>query len=317
VFQEYVYAHAVDQPAFSTLSEVLCDAAFQVSPLFAWLCFAREDAATLLSGVEAAAWLYESLLVEPGEVGAVKLTVVGDDASAPVKLSFGIDRPEASADLSLLVDTSKAPLLFLRKLRYADVDVGCDVRLGVSNWRFVLGPSVFVKCSSLSVPAAEIVVVRDDAASGGRMTQLYAADYEQTGETRIRGDAEGTLRVCWQRPSYPWNAYAVAPPPPPPSPELGEAFRHLARMASRFGRHGFASLSCARHLVDNIVVGGTPMASELRDFLLAERILGPAEKMYVLSTKRLAELGMNWSDVQLRIMDKGVEKFLTRFLKRG
>jgi hypothetical protein len=74
-------------------------------------------------------------------------------------------------------------------------------------------------------------------------------------------------------------------------------------------------LSRTKKLIDNVhVTGGTPLALGLRQFLKTEGLIRDAGASYRLDVDRMAELQINWADLNRRVMHKRVRDFLMKYL---
>lgn len=203
VFKEFAYAWGLTG-ASDKLTERLRETMrhreepFLPSPLFSrFLLKPGEDQTPVVDGQDFGL-VYESMLSRAQDV-LLSVTQDGDVLQA----SLGLD-PDGDVTLEVELLDSGSGIHFLRRLIKADIDVDVSVRLGFAEQRFVLGPSVDLRCSQLVVSCDDMDV---DAHEG---VTLRAATYNSASASlrlRVRNESSGRLAVIWPGVAHPWAPY--------------------------------------------------------------------------------------------------------------
>lgn len=317
VFEEYVYAWVFAggrKTLMGPLERSLLSVGYRPSPLLGSLYTAASSEGAPPVPSEHFGLLYESLLSQAKEPGAVRLSLRPDEGSESLAvLSLG-SGPSERESVEIKLDSTGEGITFWRRLQHADVDFSGRVCLGLAGGAFSLGPAVVIECGLIEIPAGEVIVASDDSGAG---VTLIAGSHVQSGQTpKLRVVSGAPLVVQWPNTGYPWAQHAVqAEAIPPTHPDLPAAFKQLCRTLGWFHGGGYGGLTRTKKLIDNPrVTGSTPLALGLREFLKAEGIIRDAGGLYRLDVDRMAELGINWTGLSRRVMDKRVRDFLLKYL---
>jgi hypothetical protein len=314
VFQEYAFAWAITAGSPSVREAVrttLKSGRFLPSPLLGrfllGLAPRGEDGSPLVAPDDVGL-LYDSLAAAAARSGEVLIWVVSTESDGTVGQ---ITRDDDSESLAFLVRQSESPLIFWRKIAYADIAVEGGVALGLPGQTFVLGPDVIVETDILETPAAEYVVL-GNADSYSRLAA--AAHVPGSQDTQLKVYSEGPFEVSWEPLVHPWYPYGVAPPEVPPELEL--AFRDLVSIVKWFRKHGRDEYARKKELIDNVVIGRNASdrnagARSLLAYMLDHGVLSDSRGLYFIN---LSQIGMSWADVQAHRMTSAAEIFLTGFV---
>lgn len=178
VFKEFTYAWGLTRGS-SQQSDSLREAMrhreepFLPSQLFSrFVVKPAEEQSAVIDGQDFGV-VYESLLSRAQKV-LLSVTQVGDTLQASVSLES-----ERDSLLEIHLLDSGSGVHFWRRLANADIDIDVQVRLGLPEQRFALGPSVDLSCGQLAVGCDDIDI---DAQEG---VTIRAASYSQVPEAAI------------------------------------------------------------------------------------------------------------------------------------
>jgi len=202
IFREYSYAWGLSGggPAIAEVLRKLMrgrDEPFLPSPLFSWFVInLAGDNFAMLDGQDFGVF-YEAMLA-----GDWKATLEVVCTGGTLEALF-VPVQENGEEIKVTISETGTGLHFWRKLHSADIDVGVDVRLGLPEHRFVLGPLVHlicrglaVECDTMDIDVKEDVTIQAEAYSGNSDLRL-----------RVRNAETGRLAVAWPSMGHPWVAY--------------------------------------------------------------------------------------------------------------
>ncbi len=203
IFREYSYAWGQSRgaPAITNVLRKVMrgrEEPFLPSPLFSYFIInlAGDNAATVDG--EDFGIFYEAMLAGDRKP-ALEVVSTGEALEA---LFLPVHENDEEIKVAVL-DTGQG-LHFWRKLHSADIDVGVDVRLGLPEDRFVLGPLVHLICKGLVVECDTMDIdVKDDVSI---QAESYLANVPDL-RLRVRNTDTGRLRVTWPSVGHPWVAY--------------------------------------------------------------------------------------------------------------
>lgn len=214
--------------------------------------------------------------------------------------------------LHFKVTDTMSGIWFWRRLSYASASVTCDVELGFSGGEFRLGPGVDVECSSVLCVSELRIYLADD--NDGDEVVLVARTFQEMARAPIvrgrRFYVQGDL-VPW-----PWSEYREREVQPlQVTPEIVEAYNHLARILLWFQASGHEEIARVNDLIENAATGGTTRAKDLLSFCI-EKDLIRRGKLYSLNDGQLARHGIHYVDLKRRILREPIIKLLAEFLAR-
>lgn len=202
VFKEFAYAWAITRGDESTQSRLRTtmrdrESPFLPSPLFSrFVVNSTVTGKTVVDGQDFGI-VYESLLARSSQV-ETSLFETGDAIEARVVLG---DDPNRALEFDLL-DTGLG-VHFWRRLNNADIDVTRQVRVGLPEQRFSLGPAVDLTCGEFAVQCDEL-----DVDVMGNVWLRAASHTTSTNlRIRLRDQSVGRLAVTWPGVAHPWAGY--------------------------------------------------------------------------------------------------------------
>jgi hypothetical protein len=318
VFREYLYAWTLRRGSAEQASATrarMSVVEYLATPLLARFLLALDDAEIPTVSPQDFGFVYESLRGQGRKKDDVYLTLTStpdtDEIGAMITAQGG-----ATPDVAFRVYPDREPIVFLRRLASATVDVDADVALGTEGPTFFLGPDVDLACETLAMPSPSYRVT--SSSDEGAVT-VTAADLDAPGPPpQVTHYGDGQFEVDWPDLAYPWIAYRRTTEPSrlDDDRELIVAGRYLSRILSYFRSRGYGGLGRHSDIIDNFAVGQSELAAQLRDYMIEVGLIRPGA-IYILDLQRMDELGINWADIRTRRLTDPIRTFLTRFLAQA
>jgi len=206
---------------------------------------------------------------------------------------------------------SPVNVVFSRRLRNARLRVNGTVTLGSSTNEFEITDSN-VNCQTLVIRSKVFVVQSSAHAQEVVLTAQSYQPIPPTINVQVRGP--GRLAVSWPGARrYPWATY---------TPQFdgggGGRFQHDAFLALRgilswFRRDKKEDMARHRDLIRNAEVGQNAIKRAMLLFLFDRGILYEEQPLYKLNMEVLAQIGINYSDLQRGNETPAIAGFLQAF----
>jgi hypothetical protein len=275
---------------------------------------------------EHAGYLYESAVSRHG-INARARTLVypapadGDtEAGSMHRLEVFDEGDEGAGESSVrvvamqldLVVTDDHPVVFTRRLRYANITVAGRVILGKAGNEFEIASSE-ITSSSLEIGASVIV-----ARTRGRGDRIIIATdgYDQRhSNLRVEQKGQGELIISWPSGQlHPWGPY-YRNQVLDERPDATGALHALMRILSWFKRDKKEDFARYKLLIDNVAVGRSPVRQRLLDYLISQGIITADNRFYKLNMTRARQAGINREDLRAGNMTESLALFLQNFLE--
>jgi hypothetical protein len=116
---------------------------------------------------------------------------------------------------------------------------------------------------------------------------------------------------------WPWAAYREEEPADTgATPEIRQAYNHLARLLLWFRAGGYRDIARVDDLMERVAPGGTTTARNLLEFLVERGLINSSGKLYTLVDGVVASYGINYVDLRRRNLKQPVVNLLRDFVER-
>jgi hypothetical protein len=320
VFQDYVYAQAlaVGPAELSTIVREVLSSDALPSPLLGafLLTLASKSKQRKLPVIDAidVGSLYDSMLSFSRRSDAVSLDLALTEESG---IAVGVAHFPATAsgndseqDFQFEFLTGSMPVRLGQQLTAAIVDLETDVELGYPGRLMTLGPDVLLSCRVLRAVAAAYRIDAERRDVSDDEVALLVKSIEQPGTPELKVYGDGFLLYADEAP-FPWAPHRRSPEKLAIPAERWEAFSRLRKILVHFRAHGKADLARLADFVDNILVGKSSIGKALLKLLLNRGLLERRGHIYVLSRKRMRDLGISRADLVESRMSPGIAALLS------
>lgn len=206
VFKEYLYAWGL-RNGYNELAESLRKTMrnrlepFLPSQLFSRFILKSEgETIPVIEGRDFGV-LYDSLLMRAEVSDQVSLNIFqsGDN----IQLTASLDR-NGEIEVECELENVCNGVHIWRVLKRADIEVSAPIELGLEGQRFVLGPSVSLSCSNLTVNCEDIDI---DVSESVRLKAEIYNQNSQNLRIRVWNGSSNNLGVSWPNIAHPWGPY--------------------------------------------------------------------------------------------------------------
>lgn len=258
--------------------------------------------------------LYASLEATAGAGDVARLSAEGEDS---LEIEMSLVQSEGTEKRYEFTTSAGGTLRFGRRVSGVNVDAeSTDIEIGEGGQVEMVAP-ISIRARTLFLNCTELVVKADHPGSLDPIASLEAAEaFADTGlrPPVVRSGAK--LQVTWPDVKvYPWTPFA-SDAGEDPDPRLADAQRALRRLCISFRSHSKGRLARYKGKVEHFRMTKGALGVEVREALLADRVLSLEGPMYFLDADALGQVvGLGFQDLKLKRYSTKSREYLKNVLE--
>jgi hypothetical protein len=252
-------------------------------------------------------FVYESLLLTAEVDNTFEIAITEESGMD----GFLMSADTANGSAQVRVANQGTGFILRQRIAHTDLLLSGALNLGVPGRSLSLGPNVSVEVGEAVFHSTDIRVLGGDSSVVIQAEKIVPSH----GFTKL-SCRSGTLHVLSTEAPWPFSEHVqVAPPLHSEDAEDYGIMLFACRILGRFSGTAIEDgLRRGKLLINNVAVGQSSLARQVRDFLLHDAlIVDVSPRFYQLSIGRLGERGISFSDISQRNFREPFEKLAKDF----